>query len=298
MKHMKKYAVFMAALFLVVLFAAMSVSAVQYDCNTGRHRDIVVARTEPTATTDGEVTLRCELCGREFQRILYATDHLWGEWITVREATCTEYGQQRRTCTRTARHHHEKRMIPPLGHDYVVTEIPPTCGEAGVRTYTCSRCNDTYTGPGDSALEHHYEATITQESTCIEDGVRTFTCIHCGDSYIEPIPAIGHEHGEWITETPAQKGVDGMESRICIHCGEQEERIIAALILPEVLVRPSIFNVFDAIAGGVNLLLISLFLIILLPFFHTFKKYRRDKKAKFKRLKQEKEAEAAIHGFY
>jgi len=42
------------------------------------------------------------------------------------------------------------------------------------------------------ALGHNYGSTVTQKATCTVDGVRTYTCTRCGDSYTEAIPATGH----------------------------------------------------------------------------------------------------------
>ena len=40
------------------------------------------------------------------------------------------------------------------GHDYVPAVTEPTCTEDGYITYTCSRCEDSYTEPGEAALGH------------------------------------------------------------------------------------------------------------------------------------------------
>ena len=46
-------------------------------------------------------------------------------------------------------------------HDYVATETEPTCGAAGVITYTCSLCGDNYTEEGAPATgEHTYEGYV------------------------------------------------------------------------------------------------------------------------------------------
>ncbi|MBE6925015.1 MAG: hypothetical protein E7466_07270, partial [Ruminococcaceae bacterium] len=39
---------------------------------------------------------------------------------------------------------------------------------------------------------HDYSSKITTEATCTDTGVKTFTCSKCGDSYTEAIPATGH----------------------------------------------------------------------------------------------------------
>ncbi|MBO4496051.1 MAG: hypothetical protein J5752_09370 [Clostridiales bacterium] len=35
--------------------------------------------------------------------------------------------------------------------------------------------------------EHEYSSTITKEATCAEEGLRTYTCSKCGDTYTEAI---------------------------------------------------------------------------------------------------------------
>ena len=39
---------------------------------------------------------------------------------------------------------------------------------------------------------HKYVETITKEATCTENGIKTYTCSDCQNSYTEEIPAIGH----------------------------------------------------------------------------------------------------------
>lgn len=39
---------------------------------------------------------------------------------------------------------------------------------------------------------HSYQGEVTGQATCTEPGVRTYTCTGCDDSYTEPIPASGH----------------------------------------------------------------------------------------------------------
>ena len=41
--------------------------------------------------------------------------------------------------------------------------------------------------------EHTYVETITTAATCTEVGVKTFTCSNCNDSYTEDIAALGHD---------------------------------------------------------------------------------------------------------
>lgn len=78
-------------------------------------------------------------------------------------------------------------------HDYVkelTTEA--TCGVAGLYTYTCSECGDSYTEDIFATGKHVYTDTVTTEATCEAPGLRTYTCNECGDSYTEKINAAGH----------------------------------------------------------------------------------------------------------
>ena len=74
-------------------------------------------------------------------------------------------------------------------HEYdngVITK-EPTCTEEGVKTYTCSLCEEIKT-ESVAKKAHTYNEEITKESTFDEEGIKTFTCKNCGDSYTESIP--------------------------------------------------------------------------------------------------------------
>lgn len=159
-------------------------------------------------------------------------------------------------------------------HDYtsaVTTE--PTCAAAGVRTYTCTICGDSYTEdiekiahtPEDvtepatctakgrqytkcsvcgetlseaveiPALDHAYNAVVTKEPTCTDKGVTTYTCSRCGDSYTEDIEKTAHLP-EDVTEA-ATCTADGRQYTKCSVCGET---------IGEITVLPKIAHSFGA----------------------------------------------------
>lgn len=97
-----------------------------------------------------------------------------------------------------------------------------TCTEAGVKTYTCTKCHDTKT-EAIEALGHDYgEAKITTEPTCTKDGVKSYICKRCGDVKTEVLPATGHTYDEGkITKEPTETE-EGMLVRTCTICGETE----------------------------------------------------------------------------
>ena len=74
-----------------------------------------------------------------------AHTHNWGSWQTTKEATCTETGEQKRTCSGC--NEEETQSINALGHNWnagVVTK-EATAEEEGIKTFTCQRCGATKT---------------------------------------------------------------------------------------------------------------------------------------------------------
>jgi len=301
-----------------------------YYCAEGRHRDILAERVPPTETQNGFETFQCELCGREYTAILFATAHIWSAWRIDRQSTCTEPGQRRRTCT-THTPHDEIEELPPLGHDFVLSTQEPTCEAAGLQVYTCTRCGYIRTEPGEPALGHDYELTAryptctenglrtyictrcdstrtapggsalghdfvltAQEPICGEAGTKTYTCVRCGYTYAEPgQPAIGHSFGEWHIDVPAEIGHYGLEVRACVHCGRREERAIPALYQ----YQTPLFNEIDAVAGGISLSLLIISLFLLLPCIITISREKVAYKAYLKR-KQLAQLEDKKYGFH
>ena len=70
--------------------------------------------------------------------------HTYGEWTTVKEATCTTAGEEKHTCTECG--HVETEVIPATGHHWV---------DKGDGTHTCPDCGATEGQPfnTNSALE-------------------------------------------------------------------------------------------------------------------------------------------------
>ena len=82
-----------------------------------------------------------------------------------------------------------------IGHDWDEGEIiAPTCEAGGYTTYTCSRCEDTYTTDETEAFGHDYVSNVI-EPTCIEGGYTTYVCSRCNDTYVaDEIEALGHDY--------------------------------------------------------------------------------------------------------
>ena len=106
--------------------------------------------------TAGEIVVRESVC-----------DHVWSAWATTTSATCTEAGEQSRTCSVCGKV--ETQVIPATGHNIPnPTVTPATCTTAG-----------------------------------FEGGV----CANCGQNIGTVIPALGHDWGEWtqVDETTLRR---------------------------------------------------------------------------------------------
>ncbi len=154
-------------------------------------------------------------------------EHEWSDWTVTTEATCTEKGEETRSCECGET---ETREVAALGHDYVAEVIEPTCTKSGYTLYTCSRCGHSYK---DDPVEpeHKFDEGTVTAPTCTEMGYTTYTCLVCGEKYVDEaswVPAKGHTEGEAVKEnekaaTCTEAG--SYESVVyCTECGEEISR--------------------------------------------------------------------------
>ena len=165
----------------------------------------------------------CSVCSETFGEV-DATNHVHTTVKNRKEATCTQTGYAGDTyCTDCDKLLSTGKELAALGHDYKATVTKqPTTTEEGIRTYTCTRCNSSYTESIAKLPEeqhtHNYTGSITKEATCTEAGVRTYTC-SCGDSYTENIPATGHSYVSKVTKaaTTTEEGIMTYTCSKCVH---------------------------------------------------------------------------------
>ena len=129
--------------------------------------------TAPTCTEKGVETSECSRCGEMQTRDIEALGHIEVKDAAV-AATCTSSGKTEGIhCSRCNAVIKVQQEVPTLGHDwseYVQTKAP-TCTEEGVKTSTCSRCDEERTQS--IAAKGH---TLGPDATCTEDQV----CTVCG----------------------------------------------------------------------------------------------------------------------
>ncbi len=187
-----------------------------------------------TCTADGTKTAKCDRgCGATdtIPDAGSALGHSFTNYVSDGNATCTADGTKTAKCdhgcgaTDTA-----TDVGSALGHDYTAVVTAPTCVEGGYTTYTCNRCNDSYTADKTAALHHWYgpwsfSGDMTHSATCLRDGcgyVCTRDCaaytVTVGDNLLSICPVCGNLNGMAMSElegaiTNADNDVIGIPGR-------------------------------------------------------------------------------------
>lgn len=110
-------------------------------------------------------------------------------------------------------------------YDNGVVTTEPTCGNNGVKTFTCRLCGDSYTEMLEATGKHKINKITVSEPDCENEGLVRHECEVCGFCEKEDnVKELGHRWSEWdVIEQPTENK-DGINARKCDRCG-QEQRI-------------------------------------------------------------------------
>ena len=172
-------------------------------CDEGVHHIISRPAIAPTCSIDGLTEGRyCDECSLvvDKQNIISAIGHEYGEWIIVKEASCTQ---------------------------------------TGIRQKECSRCGDVVI-ENTEAIGHNYGEWVTvKEATCARTGIMERRCSNCGNTLFGSIEATGqHNYGEWVIVKEATKINPGRKERICLVCGNVESAVTEVLAKAVTIATP------------------------------------------------------------
>ncbi len=188
---------------------------------------------EPTCVAEGQRERKCTVCGYAETETLPKAAHTPSE-APAKAATCTEPGHGAGSvCSVCGAVLAETETIPALGHNWdggAVTKAA-TCTEAGVKTYTCSRCGEkkTETIP---ATGHTFGAwSTTKAATCTAEGQRARQCASCGYTETETLPKTAHTPSTAPAKEPTCTEPGHSAGSVCAVCGAalSETEAIAAL---------------------------------------------------------------------
>ena len=137
-------------------------------------------------------------------------EHIYSDWVVVKEATCTEQGLRQKVCTECGESFSE--IIDALGHNSDVTDdaVAPTCTKTGLTEGKhCSRCGEITVPQQTVDATGHKEVIIPAiEATCTSNAKSSGKrCSVCG---------IVLETQEIIPDTRLPHSYD--EDSICTVC--------------------------------------------------------------------------------
>ena len=154
--------------------------------------------------------------------------HTWGDWVVTKPKTCTEDGEQKRTCTVCGE---EQTKKINKGHEYGdwVIDEEATCEHVGQKHRTCTVCENVDEQEIPLADHTWGEWETVTAATCTEAGSRKHTCSVCQTSETETVAANGHTWGEWETVVEATCEGKGSRKHKCSVCNVEESEAVDAL---------------------------------------------------------------------
>ena len=166
-----------------------------------------------------------------------AHTHEWSDWETTKAATCTEKGEETRTCALDATHKETQETgIDPAVHKWepAPTATAPTCTEEGNGDQICAYNPDHTTNgkiPIDPNAHDYVWGDILTAPTCTTEGTEQGICSHDATHIAaRPIDIDPDEHqwGGWVTVNPVQVVMEAneifiVEVSVCGYNAEHEQ---------------------------------------------------------------------------
>ena len=99
----------------------------------------------------------------------------------------------------------------PHEHNYVRQEWPATCTQGGFVKYVCA-CGSSYDETVYPALGHDWDSgTVTKEPTATETGIRTYACTRCNETKTESIPVVSVDVTQMFTDVTKNWAYPGIQ---------------------------------------------------------------------------------------
>lgn len=153
----------------------------------GHTYDQGVITKQPTCTEKGIKTFTCIGADDSYTEEIPALGHISDNGTVKIQPTCTVDGSKEYKCTRCNTVIRTDK-IDRLGHNYSTSFTT-----AGSKSKHCTRCSSKSEVTSIPALGHSWNSgVITKQPTCTNKGVKTFTCTRCNETRTEEVAALGH----------------------------------------------------------------------------------------------------------
>lgn len=196
----------------------------QWKCDHENITENVVI--DPTCYEKGELKETCDDCGKTWTEDIAKVAHTWNDGEVVVEATCTETGITRYTCTVEGCEAVEDRITDKVEHTRVeMPAVAPTCTTAGYTEWSkCDDCGLVLVKKQElPALGHVETALEAVAPTCTETGLTAgVACLRCDEVITAQtvIPATGHNIVT-VAGRPAMCTETGLtDGQKCEDCGK------------------------------------------------------------------------------
>lgn len=181
------------------------------ECNyvkpAGQHNYGEYKQTKaPTCTEAGEETRTCGICNYEDTRTIDALGHDFGDWTVTTEATCTQNGKKSRTCKRDGCDATDTVDIPANGHTEVTdAAVEPTCTVPG-------KTEGKHCSVCNEILVAQTEIPAKGHTWTAASCTKPRTCSVCSATDGNPL---GHDWSDWTVTTEATCTAKGEKTRSC-----------------------------------------------------------------------------------
>ena len=183
---------------------------------------------EASCSQFGQERRDCQYCEHYELRQTPMIDHTLGDWYVSKEGNCVEEGQERRDCTNCE--YFETRTTALGGHGFGewYTSVEANCVTEGQQTRKCLYC-DHFETQSTGLGDHSFgEWTVTTAPGCETAGQEQRNCTNCTHTETREVAATGHSFGEWTVTTAPGCETVGQEQRNCTNCTHTETREVAA----------------------------------------------------------------------
>ncbi len=200
------------------------------------HTEEDIPAVEATCTTNGSTAgIKCKVCSAVIKEVseIVATGHDYVADATVtKEATCTEPGKFKGTCSKCGDVKDED--IPAKNHtEEVIPGSEADCTLEGVSEgKKCTTCGEILVAQTViPALGHDLkiDAEKSVAATCTEKGKNYLKCSRCDYKEEPEVAPLGHTWSEWEEITKPTCDAQGSKKRTCATCNLVEDGIIESL---------------------------------------------------------------------